>query len=194
MSACCCCDAAIDRLVLVAELVRIELEQVGEILRVGLLVPATTTALASRNLILLERRLGPLQVLEGTLLGRKRVGGVASEQLFFGDLHLLRGLRQLLRDDLEGRVDRRDVALHHAAHERLDRFADAPLREVERREVLAQLVRRRRLAIAIDLERAGDDLALAFGQLARDRRHLRRHRQPPSACLYVWSNGLTLMK
>jgi hypothetical protein len=120
--------SALDGLVLIPKLVRIELEEVGEIFGVRLLI-ATTAALllAALNLIFLERGVGPLQVLLCALFRRKRVGGIALEQVFLCSLHLLGRERQLLSDDLERRVDRRDVALHHATHERLDGLAHSAL-------------------------------------------------------------------
>src|SRR5690606_6194843 len=67
--------AALHRFVLVAQLVTLQLEQVGQILRVRR--PAATTAAAAlllieRDLHLAEQRLGTLQLLERPLLGAER--------------------------------------------------------------------------------------------------------------------------
>ncbi len=186
LSACCCWRAAIDRLVLIAKLVRVELEQVGEILGVRLLV-------ARRH----RRRCWPRVIWYSLNAASARCrcwsarcsGGSASTELrarsfssatcisfaacgsssamMLNAVSIAVMLRSIMRRD-----------------ERLDRFAHAPLREVERREVLAQPVRGRRLAIAVDVERAGDDLTLSLGQLARivGRHHRRRRRPAPTAC------------
>ena len=120
---------AFDRLVLVAQLVRIELEEIGEIFGVGLLLPAATAALLlpARDLILPERRLCALQVLKCALLRWQCVRRVPLEQKLFRRLHLLRRLRQLFCDDAERRVDRRDVAFLHPAEQRFDGFPNSPL-------------------------------------------------------------------
>ena len=89
---------AFDGLVLIAQLVRIELEQVCEIFGVRLLATAATTLLlAALNLVFVECRFRALQMLQGALLRRKRVGRVALQQLLFRRLHLLRGQSAALR-------------------------------------------------------------------------------------------------
>src|SRR5690606_28893011 len=90
--------AALHGLVLVPHAVQLELEQVGEVIGVG--GRAGTARLAHGDLHLTERGLRALEVLERALFGGQRLVGPAGAELLLGDLHLLRGLRQRLRDGL----------------------------------------------------------------------------------------------
>src|SRR5690606_19252472 len=69
--------------------------------------------------------------------------------------------------DLERAVRPDDAARAHAADERLDLLAQLALRERERDQVLAELLVRVLLAVALHVERAGDDLALPLHERAR---------------------------
>src|SRR5690606_7312743 len=98
--------------------------------------------------------------------GGQRLVGPAGAELLLGDLHLLRGLRQRLRDGLHQGVRPDDAPGRHAAHQRLDLLAQLALRQRERDQVLAELLVRVLRAVTLDVERAGPDLALPLHQRA----------------------------
>ena len=155
---------ALHRLVLVLQLVELELEQVGEVLGRGLAAPApaaATAALLDAHLVV--GLLGPLQLLQGALLGRQRVVDVLLLERCLGRPHLLRRPRQDREDRAERGVGRHDAAVH-APHQGLDLLAQPPLGQGQEDEVLAELVVGERVPITDDVERRGDDLALRLGQ------------------------------
>src|SRR5687767_14792211 len=97
--------AAFHLLVLIAKLVVLQLEKVGEILGVRLLSahPASGLPLEA-HLDLAVRRFRPLKMLKCLLLVRQGVAGLASRQTLLRLLHRRDRLRQLGRDLLHDRV------------------------------------------------------------------------------------------
>ena len=73
----------------------------------------------------------------------------------------------------------------HLGQQRLDLLAQPRLRQRDHRGVLAQLVGAHRLAIALDVERRGDDLALLLGQVA----HLVLLLPPPPPPPLAWDGA-----
>ena len=165
----CCCWARWRGLVLVRHLVELQLEQVGEVLRPSGSArrrrrrhPAgAASAPASRTLP---------RPSAGTAAPSARAAsapsGLGRLQLGLGVLHLGHRLRQQVRDLLE----RRDPAATSRLFMRVSRPSTCSrslrLRQREHRRVLAQLVGRHRLAIALDVEGRGDDLPLLLRQRA----------------------------
>ena len=80
--------AALDGLVLVLELVQLQLEQIGQLLRVHGRVAAGLAFVAEAHLDLAERGLRPLQVLERPLLRGERLLRLPGLQLAAGGGHL----------------------------------------------------------------------------------------------------------
>ncbi len=146
--------------VLVCELVEILLEELGEIFlnRSGATAAATTASALLADLLLVFF-LGPLQLRERAVLGLKCVRRSLCLQLSFGGAHLFNRFRQELRDAQKRRV-RLDQPAVHAAHEALDLLAQLRLRQRDDDEALTQLRRRHRLAVANDVVRGRNNLAL----------------------------------
>ncbi len=84
-------------------------------------------------------------------------------ELPFGVLHFRDSLRQQIRDLLERRILFDEPAVH-PREQPFNLIAQPRLGQGEHGAVLAQLVRRHLLAIALNVERGRDDLALLLGQ------------------------------
>ena len=80
--------AALHGLVLVLQLVQLQLEQVGQLLRVHALAAAALAFAAEADLDVAEGGLRALQVLERALLGRQRLLGLLRLELPAGGRHL----------------------------------------------------------------------------------------------------------
>src|SRR5262249_36629103 len=106
--------------------------------------------------------LGILEVLQGALLGRHRFLRLQALQVLLSALHFLNGLRQDFGDLLD-RVLVAD-ALIHLLDELLDLLPQLRLRQADENRVLLELVGRGLGAIALDVERRGDDLLLLLGE------------------------------
>ena len=105
---------ALDRLVLVSDFVFLKLENVREILGVGLVAAsaaAATLLLAHLNLDVTEHRLGALQLLQRTLLRPERRARRTGAELLLGGVHHRPGLLEHLGDALPVAVARGDAAL-----------------------------------------------------------------------------------
>ena len=157
--------AALHALVLVLELVQLQLEKVGEVVRVGPATPASApAALLLAHLHLVVERFRAQQVLQGLLfLGERalRVGGV---QPLHRGLHLLHRLRQQLGDLFELGI------AHHAPvvearRQGRDLVAKPLLREPHHDQPLAEPLRRVAVAVPVQVEGRRDDLPLLFGKL-----------------------------
>ena len=109
--------------------------------------------------------LGLLQDLQRLLLRLERALRIGLLQLRLGVLHLGDGLRQQVRDLLERRILLDQPAVH-PRQQALDLVAQLRLRQREHDRVLAHLVGRHRLAIAVDVEGRGDDLPLLLRERA----------------------------
>ena len=109
--------------------------------------------------------LGLLQELQRLLLERERAVGLACCSFASAVFISVDCLRQQLRNLLERRI-LLDQAAVHARDQPFDLLAQLRLRQRDDGRVLAQLVGRHRLAIAVDVERRGDDLALLLRQRA----------------------------
>ena len=158
------------RLVLIAHAVVLELEEVGEIL--GALTAATASPAPALLLLLLHLhvavdRVGALQVAERALLRRERRAAVALAEVLFGGLHLLARAHEELADLREGGVAAGESALEQSLREGLHLFAQTSLRDRQRGDVLVALLLRARRAVAQPVVRAGDDITLAFHEIAR---------------------------
>ena len=157
---------ALRRLVLVGHLVELELEQVGQVLGHRALPTATAATLLAAHLHLrLVLFFGLLQDLQRLLLGLERALRIGLLQLRLGVLHLRHRLRQKIGDLLERRILLHETAVH-PREQAVDLIAQLRLRQREHDRVLAQLVGRHRLAIAIDVEGRRDDLALLLRERA----------------------------
>jgi hypothetical protein len=84
-------------------------------------------------------------------------------QLLLRGNHLLGGLRQQLGDLLERRI-RYDETRVHALDETVHLILQFALRQRQHDHAFTELLRRHALAIALDVERAGNDLALLLRQ------------------------------
>ena len=94
--------AALHALVLILELVQLQLEEVGQVLRVGPAAPSSApAALLLAHLHLVVERFRAQQVLERLLLLGERALRVGGVEPLHGGLHLLHRLRQQLGDLLE---------------------------------------------------------------------------------------------
>ncbi len=155
---------ALHRLVLVLQLVELELEQVGEVLGRGLAAPAPAAASAALlDADLVVGLLGPLQLLQGALLGRQGAVDVLLLERGLGRPHLLRRPRQDRENRAERGVGGHDAAVH-PPHQGLDLLAQPPLGQGQEDGVLAELVVGERVPIADHVEGGRDDLSLGLGQ------------------------------
>ena len=155
---------ALHRLVLVLQLVEFELEQVREVLGRGLAAaaaPAAPAALLDADLVV--GLLGPLQLLQGALLGRQRGVDILLLERGLGHPHLFRGPRQDRENRAERGVGGHDAAVH-PPHQGLDLLAQPPLGQRQEDDVLAELLVGERVPIADDVERRRDHLPLRLGQ------------------------------
>ena len=158
--------AALHGLVLVLELVELELEEVGQIVR-GLL--SATTAAAAPALLLLRdvalvRLLGLLQVAQRFLLIGQRVAQLFTREIFLRPIHRFERLRQYGRDVPEPWIGLREPTVLHPLQKRGDLVLQAALRQPDAHHVLAELP----LAVAVSLtdqvERRRDHLSLQLGE------------------------------
>ena len=156
--------------VLIAELVVLELEQVGQVLR--LLSAATTTAASTAtaahlHLHVAVQRLRALQMLQCLLLEWQRVGATSTAQLLLGQLHRGRCRLGLHTDLGEHRVAGREPALFQTVRQLRHFFAQPPFGDRERGDVFATLLVDRAAAVAQPVEGAGHHFLLprheAFG-------------------------------
>ena len=151
------------RLVLVVQLVRLKLEEVGQLL--GLLsaaaAPSSAATTAHLHLHVAVELLRTLEMLQRHLLNRQRGIALPLHQLLLGGLKCLGSFLELLLDERERRVRSRGRALGDLARQRRDLLAQPPLRDVQCRDVLAVLPGGRRRAVPKPVEGAGDDFALA---------------------------------
>ena len=156
---------ALHALVLVAQLLTIELEEVGEVLRALSGATATTSATAHADTHIPEHRLGALQLLERALLRRQRRLRVTVGELLLRRVHDRRRLVQDLRDLGEIAVACRDPAIDDASRELFGLAAQFLLRHTQRRQVLLELLRLLGRLVAHRIERPGNDLALLLREL-----------------------------
>src|SRR6185295_14151558 len=108
---------------------------------------------------------GLLQVLQRLLLGRQRGVRRGCLQLALGFLHRRDRLRQQIGHLLERRI-LLDEAAVHAGDEAVNLIPEPRLRQRDDDGVLAELVGRHLLAIALDVEGRGDDLTLLLRERA----------------------------
>ena len=156
--------SALHRLVLVLQLVELELEQVRQVL--GGVLAATTTTTAAAALLhphLVVSLFGPLQVLQGTLLGRQRRILVLPLQRVFRRFHLGGCTRENCENRPERRVGRHHPTVH-PAQQCLDLFAQPALGQRQKHEILAILLLAEGVAVANHIEGCRDDLALRLGE------------------------------
>ena len=100
--------------VLVAQLVILQFEQVGQIFRLLSASATTTTAAAATAHLYLHvavQRFGALQMLQGLLLEWQRISAATTSQLFLGQLHRSGGRFRFHADLGEHRVAGRQTAL-----------------------------------------------------------------------------------
>ncbi len=158
--------APLNRLVLVLELVELELEEVGEVLG-GLLL---TAAAAATALLLLLRDvalvglLGLLQVAERLLLVRQGLAQLLVVEVLLGALHRLRRPREDRGDVAEAGVGVREPAVLHALEQGRHLVAETALGERHAHHVLAELLGIVAVALADQVERRRDHLALELGE------------------------------
>jgi hypothetical protein len=130
--------AALHRLVLIAETVLLQLEDVGQVLCVRAIAAATTATTAHRDLDLAEHCFRALQLLERELFRRQRCLRRSVGERLLGRVHRGRRLGKNVGDLLPVAVGARDAALNEARRELVGLLAQALLRQPQRREVLLQ--------------------------------------------------------
>ena len=155
------------RLVLIRHLVELHLEQVGEILRHRAAAPASAAALLALHLHLhLVFFFGLLEELQRLLLGRRaRPPGLTAcsfDSAFFISATAC-GRSSATFLNAGSCCDEPAV---HPRDQPVDLIAQPRLRQRDHRGVLAQLVGRHLLAVALHVEGRGDDLPLLLRQRA----------------------------
>jgi hypothetical protein len=151
---------ALHLFVLVAQLVGLQPEQVGQLLgALAATTAATSAVLVEAHLHLAQGRLGALQLLQRALLGRQRLARRAPAEQLLGLPHRRRRERQRLGDLAQRRIRQLATALLHALRERLGLLAQSALGQRQRGQILAPLAGAAG-SVSRDLERRGDDLAL----------------------------------
>ena len=160
--------APLHGLVLVTQRVGLQLEQVGQILGAGTLLPLAPAA-ALLLLFLrheaLVRLLGLLQLPERALLGCQRALQVQRPQRIHRLVHGFHGDRERLGDALEGLVGPGDSPVHDPLGQRLHLFAQPLLGERDADHVFFPHVGRVAVAVAHQVEAGRDDLPLQRGQI-----------------------------
>ena len=150
------------RLVLVAELVHLQLEEIGEVLGLcrGSASAPSSAALTEGDLDLAEHGIGPLQVGQGLLFPGEGVIRVAGDEQFLGCRHLGETGVEVFHDLGEfGNVP--DAAVAEPAGEGLHLFAQPALGEPDGGHRFGDRRRGHALAVPKDLERGDHDLLLA---------------------------------
>ena len=163
--------APLQLLVLVAEPVHLQVEEVGEVLPdlgAARSAPSASLVLLLGELDLAEDGLGPEEVLEGALLRRERPLCVVLLELGERGLHLRRRERQFL-GDLPHLFRRPPEAALELREEGPDLLHQPPLRERDRGDVLFHELGGDLAPVAPDVEGGRHDLPLAFGELSRHR-------------------------
>ena len=158
--------AALHALVLVLELVQLQLEEVGEVLRARAAAPApsSSTALLLAYLHLVVERLRAQEILQRLLLlgeSAPRIGGV---QPVHGGLHLLHRPRKQFGDLLELGIP------HHApvveARDESRHLVAKPfLRQPHHDQALVEALRRIARAVPVQIEGRRNDLPLLLREL-----------------------------
>ena len=154
---------ALHLVVLIPHLVRLELEQIGEVGRVG-----ATTAAAAATLLLhahlhfTECGFGLLEPLQRALLRRKRVVGPPLHQQLLGGLHFDSRFRKHVGENAETRIGGLRCRSCDALLQRCQLLSQAPLRQQQRADVATQRRRRCGGTIALGLERRSDDVTLTL--------------------------------
>ena len=108
--------ATLDFLVLVAQSVEFQLEEIGEFIADRSLSTTATILLALGHLDIPEHGLGSLEVLQGSLFGAQRRVGVVLAQSRLCRAHFLGGEGEELRDSGERRIGCHAPA-DHAIHQ-----------------------------------------------------------------------------
>ena len=148
-----------NRLVLVLQLVELQIEEIGEVLR-GHLSATAAESSTERHLDLAESRLGSLEILERPLLRTESLLRPTREQLLLGSRHLVdRGLQRVPRP-LELFAGIEDPASQYPPVQARDLVTQPPLQQREGRHVLGALGRVERRHVAHEPEGRGDDLSL----------------------------------
>ena len=120
---------------------------------------SSATGVLPRLHLQLELLLRLLEELERLLLPRQRAIRALRLELGLGRLHLLGRLRQELGDLLERRIRRHQPAVH-PLDQSFHLLAEAALRQRQDGHAFAEGRGRSLLAIPLQLEGAGNDLAL----------------------------------
>ena len=161
--------AALHGLVLVAQGVGLQLEEVGQILRGGpLLASASAPALlllALQGDEALVGLLGLLQLPQSALLRRNRAARAERAQGVLRLRHRLDRDRQGLGDALEGLVGAGDPAVHDPLHQGLDLLAQSLLAVRDADDVLLPVLGSVAVAVADQVEAGRDDLPLQHRQI-----------------------------
>ena len=150
--------AALDRFVLVAQFVELELEQIRQILGQLLIAAATAAALLERDAHVAEHGLRALQRRQGLLLLRQRLLGTLRFELLLRHGHLDIGLPEKL-DDLREIVvlEQLLAAVAHPRDQGCHLFAQPTLHQGNRLHVLGQFLGRVLVLVADQAERCRDD-------------------------------------
>ena len=155
--------ALFDLIILVAELVGFEFEQVGQVRRLG---RGPTTAarirLAHADLHLAEGGFGLLEPLEGALLRREGLARLSLHEQLLGGLHLIACLREHLGQHAKAGVGGLNGGATQSLEQIVQLLVEPALREVERGDVRAERGGGGLRAIALRLEGTRDDVALAL--------------------------------
>ena len=160
--------APLHGLVLVAQRIGLEFEEVGQVLRAG---PPLAAPAAALLLLVLHRHealvglFGLLQLAQCALLGRDRAARAQGAQGVDGFIHGLHGDRQRLGDLLEGLVGPGDPAVHDPLGQRLHLGAQALLAVADADDVLLPGAGRVGVPVPYQVEAGRDDLPLQVGQI-----------------------------
>ena len=159
--------AALHGLVLVAQFVGLQLEEIGQVLGAGSLLPPPASA---RLLGLLRHEalvglLGLLELPERALLGLNRPARLHGPQGVHRLVHRLDGDRQRFHDALERLVRPADPAVHDPLAERLHLLPQPLLGQRDADDVLLPALGRVALPVADQVEGRGNDLALQRRQI-----------------------------
>jgi len=145
---------ALLRLVLIGIAIELQLEQIGQLVRLtappAAASTATTTALTDFEFVEL---LGLLQEAQGLLFGHHRFLGLLARELALGSLHFGGRLRQKGRNLLQVVAGVATKTFLHLADEFLDLLAQLALRETDKDRVFLELRRRSLRPVSLHVER-----------------------------------------
>jgi len=155
--------ATLHFLVLVAQSIELQFEEIGEFFPDFSLAAPAAILLALRHLHVAEHRLGSLEILQRSLLGAQRRVGVVLTQGLLGLAHFPGREGEEFRDSGERRVGGY-APVDHALCQAEDLLAQPALRQCDGGEVFFEPLVTVLLPVANQLEGGGHDHALLGGE------------------------------